>query len=63
MQGAWLYVYWGNDLFFCIISTKLDRADTKDFKMREQRAEKLAKEIEGSSNKHGIDDVGTEEEL
>lgn len=43
--------------------TKLDRADTKDFLVREQRAEKLAHEIEDSVTKHRITDNGTEEEL
>lgn len=40
--------------------TKLDRSD-KDFKEREERAEKLAREIE--DNGDSPDDVGTEEEL
>lgn len=43
--------------------TKLERSDTKDFRLREQRAEKLAQEIEESVNKHGINDTGTEEEM
>ena len=43
--------------------TKLDRSDTKGFREREERAEKLAREIEGSSSANLVDDMGTEEEL
>ncbi len=41
----------------------MDRADTKDFWAREKRAEKLAREIEKTVDKHGVSDIGTEEEL
>ncbi len=42
--------------------TKLDRSNTKDFTERAERAERLAREIEVNVG-HGVDDVGTEEEL
>lgn len=43
--------------------TKLDRSDTEDFRQREERAAKLAREIEADPGGHGVDDTGTEEEL
>lgn len=43
--------------------TKLDRSNTKDFLDREERAKRLAREIEINFDRHGIDDTGTEEEL
>lgn len=47
----------------CWDRTKLDRSNTKDYQEREERAKKLAREIELNSDRHGIDDTGTEEEL
>lgn len=47
----------------CAFRTQLDRMDTKDFRVREQRADRLAREIEDSVDKHWNSDVGTEEEL
>ena len=43
--------------------TKLDRLDTKDYREREERAEQLARQIEANSDRRGLEDVGTEEEL
>lgn len=49
--------------YFPVYRTKLERTDTKDFQQREERAEKLAQEIEKDTDRHKIDDAGTEEEL
>lgn len=43
-------------------STKLERADTDDFREREARAHKMAQEISKEKTRHDIDDTGTEEE-
>lgn len=49
---------------FCSVGrTKLDRSNTKDYQEREERAKRLAQEIEHNAERHGIDDTGTEEEL
>lgn len=51
------------NIIFTLCRTKLDRNDTTGFREREERAERLAREIETSNDKHGVDDLGTEEEL
>jgi len=51
---------------YCGCRTKLDRSDTKDYQEREERAAKLAQEIEcttGSQKYKKLEDGATEEEL
>ena len=51
-------------MFSLSLSTKLERDDTENFRQREERAARIAQEIETKDKKRfGIDDAGTEEEL
>ncbi len=55
---------------YILYRTKLDRSETKDFQRRQDRAARLAREIEGSSERYRMEEEeeeeregGTEEEL
>ena len=63
---VWLYLYLVLRIKCVLCRTELDRSDTEDYRQREERAARLACEIEGSNGSQSHENTDrstTEEEL